>query len=121
MSKPRITVDISKIEKRFSPSGLKAKQAAFAQRVAFDMREHVPVDEGTLRDSEPLTSDYPNGKIIWNTPYAKDVLNADSVRTKKNPKAAPHWPEVTKTEKLESWKKFAAAIIGNDDITIGGA
>lgn len=120
MSKPKTTVDISKIEKRFSPSELKAKQAAFAQRVAFDMREHVPVDEGALRDSEPLASDYPNGQIIWNTPYAKDVLNADSVRTKKNPKAAPHWPEVAKAEKFESWKNFAAKIISNDSITIGG-
>ncbi len=121
MSKPNVTVDLSKIEKRYSKDSLKAKQAAFAQRVAFDMREHVPVDEGTLRDSEPLSSDYASGKIIWNTPYAKDRYNADSVRTVKNAKASPHWAEVTKAEKLDSWKKMAAGLLGDDRVTIGGS
>ena len=115
----QVFVDLSGIEKKFSASALKSKQAVFAQRVAFDMRKHVPVDEGTLRDSEPISSDYENGLIVWNTPYAKYVLNADSVRTVKNPDAVPNWPEVTKAEKLNAWKKFAANLIGSDGVSIG--
>lgn len=114
MSQPKITIDLAGIEKRFSESELKAKQAAFAQRVAFDMRDHVPVDEGTLRDSADVASDYENGQIIWDTPYAKRVLNADNVRTVKNPNATPNWPEVTKAEKLESWRAMAAEMLSGD-------
>lgn len=115
-------VDISGIEKAFSESNLKKKQAAFASRVALDMRKHVPEDEGTLRDSEPMNSDYENGQIIWNTPYAKIVLNADHVLTTKNKNATPQWPEVTKQEKLQDWKAFAAALMqGNDSVSVGGA
>lgn len=114
-------VDISGIEKKFSGNALKAKQAAFAKRVAFDMRKKVPTDEGTLRDSEPVNSDYENGQVIWNTPYAKAVLNADHVRTTKNPNAAPQWPEATKAEKMQDWRDFAAALVGNDRISIGGS
>ena len=122
MSKKATTiVDIGKIEKQFSENSLKAKQEAFASRVAFDMRKHVPEDEGTLRDSEPMNSDYANGQIIWNTPYAKIVLNADHVKTVKNKNARPQWPEVTKQEKLQDWKSFAGKLMsGNDSITIGG-
>ncbi len=115
-----ISIDIAALEKRFSSSALKANQAAFAQRVAFDMRKHVPVDEGTLRDSEPISSDYENGQIIWNTPYAQHVLNADSVRTIKNPRATPQWPEVTKAEKLSEWRKLAANLVGSDGVSVGG-
>lgn len=116
------TVDISGIEKAFSDKVLKSKQAAFASRVALDMRKHVPVDEGALRDSEPVNSDYANGLIIWNTPYARIVLNADHVLTTKNHSATPQWPEVTKAEKLQDWKAFAAKLLGtsSSSISVGG-
>lgn len=109
--KSRTTVDLSAIEERLGGDAQRENQAAFASRVAFDMRRHVPVDEGTLRDSEPISSDYENGLVVWNTPYARAVLNADSVRTTKNPEATPQWPEVTKAEKLQEWRDFAAALV----------
>lgn len=114
-SQCNIKVDLSGIEAKLSESAIRAKQAVFAQRVATDMRKHVPVDEGTLRDSEPASSDYEAGQIVWNTPYARRVMNLDSVSTVKNPQATPHWPEVTKSEKLEDWRKFAAQLITGGD------
>ena len=118
--KSKTTIDLKGLEKRFSDSSLKAKQEAFASRVAFDMRKHVPEDSGALRDSEPLNSDYANGQIVWNTPYAKRVLNADHVRTVKNKNARPQWPEVTKQEKMQDWRDFAEKLIGDDHVTVGG-
>jgi len=106
-----VKVDLGPLERKFSKTANKARQAVFAERVAFDCRKHVPVDEGTLRDSEPMASDYKGGRIIWNTPYARRVYNADHVRTTKNPEAAPHWAEVTKQEKLDDWKQFAAGLM----------
>jgi len=116
------SLNLQGVEKKLGQAAMKPKQAAFAKRVALDMREHVPVDEGTLRDSEPMSSDYEGGKLVWNTPYAKRVYNADSVRRTKNPKASPHWAEVTKQEKLPNWKKFAAGLLSGDgNVTVGGA
>lgn len=106
-----VTIDLSGIEAKFSEDALKAKQAVFAQRVGTDMNKHCPVDEGTLRDSMPVSSNFEAGEIVWNTPYAQKVLNADSVRRIKNPEATPNWPEVTKSERLDDWKEFAAQLI----------
>lgn len=112
-SKPSIDIDLSGIEKRFSPEELRKKQAAFAHRVGFDMNKHCPVDEGTLRDSMPVSSDFENGQLVWDTPYAKRMMNADTVRTVKNPDARPQWPEYTKSERLGEWRKFAANLLGD--------
>lgn len=118
MSKPRITVDLSAIERKFSGEQLRAKRAAFAHRVGFDMNKRCPVDEGTLRDSMPVSSDFDNGMVIWDTPYAKDVLNADSVRTVKNPNACPQWPEAVKGEKLGDWKDMAAKMLAGGSASV---
>lgn len=118
-SKPSIDIDLSGIEKRFSPQALKAKQAVFAHRVGFDMNKHCPVDEGTLRDSMPVSSDFENGQLVWDTPYAKRVMNADTVRTVKNPDARPQWPEYTKSERLGEWRKLAANLLGSDKVRVG--
>lgn len=121
----KVDVDLSGLEKKFSESSLRAKQAVFAQRVAFDMRKHVPVDEGTLRDSEPMSSNYEQGHIIWNPPYAERVYEADSVRTTKNHQAKPHWADYTKEKKMDDWREFAAALLSGDSdnisMTIGGS
>lgn len=121
MSNPHIKVDLSGIEERFDEGALRAKQAAFAQRVGFDMNKRCPVDEGTLRDSMPVSSDFENGQIIWNTPYAKHVLNADSVRTVKNPNACPQWPEAVKAERMGEWQKMAGSLLSGGTATVGGA
>ncbi len=118
-SKPSIDIDLSGIEKRFSPQALKAKQAVFAQRVGFDMNKHCPVDEGTLRDSMPVSSDYESGQLVWDTPYARRVMNADTVRTVKNPDARPQWPEYAKSERLGEWRKLAANLLGSDKVRVG--
>ena len=118
MSNARVKVDLSGIEKMFDRSQLRAKQAAFAHRVGFDMNKRCPVDEGTLRDSMPVSSDFENGLVVWDTPYAKRVLNADSVRTVKNPNARPQWPEAVKSERLGEWQKMAASLLTGGSATV---
>mgnify|MGYP005813128793 CR=1 FL=1 len=109
----RTIVDLSKLERRFSKSALVGKQAAFAKRVAFEMRDYVPLDEGTLRDSEPLASDYETGLIVWQTPYAEHVhdLPQSSINTAENPNARSHWPEEAKRERMDSWQEFARKML----------
>ncbi len=104
-----IKIDLSGIERRFSPEQMRAKQEAFAERVAFEMRDYVPRDEGTLQDSETLASDYASGHIEWDTPYAQRVhdLPQSSIRKTKNPNARSHWPEEAKKERMGAWNEFA--------------
>ena len=108
---PKMSIDLSGIEKRFSDQQLRAKQAVFAQRVGFDMNKHCPEDSGALKGSMDANSNYESGQIVWNTPYAKDVLNADSVRTVKNPHATPNWPETAKQTRLDDWRVMANALL----------
>lgn len=108
-----VRVDLSGLERRFGADQLKAKQAVFAKRVAFEMRDYVPLDEGTLRDSEPLASDYEAGLIEWQTPYAEHVhdLPQSSISKAKNPNARSHWPEEAKRERMDSWQEFARKML----------
>lgn len=106
-------IDLSGIEAKLSDSALSQANELFAESVAFRMRKRVPVDEGQLRDSEPLASDYKRGLIIWDTPYAQRVYNADSVGTIKNPDASPQWAEATKSAEIGDIRKDAAAILAH--------
>lgn len=112
-------VDVSKIERAFSQSELRAKQSAFARRVAFETRDYVPEDSGALKGSEPLASDYETGLLEWAVPYAKRVneMPASSIRKvsgtgKSNPKATSQWFDAAKAERLDAWEAFARNLMG---------
>lgn len=113
MAKPnfKVSVDLTGVKKTFSAENLEKAQELFAERVAFDTNQYCPRDEGTLHDSQPISSDYKKGQLIWDTPYAQERYNADSVRDVLNPDAHPHWAEYAKSQHLDSWKKFASLAI----------
>ncbi|WP_158096155.1 minor capsid protein [Olsenella sp. An188] len=108
-----IRIDLSGLQRRFSPERLREKQEAFAERVAFEMRDYVPEDQGTLKGSETLASDYASGSIEWATPYAQHVhdLPQSSIRKTKNPNARSHWPEEAKRERMSAWNAFAHKLL----------
>lgn len=105
------TVDLRGIEKMFSGEAMRSKQAAFAKRVEFETRDYVPLDEGTLRDST-LGSDYEDGFIEWDTPYAQAVhaMPEEWIKKTKNPDAHAKWHEKAKEDRLEAWKEFARSL-----------
>lgn len=113
MSKARLSadvrVDLSRLQARFSKDELAKKQEKFAKRVAFETRDYVPVDEGTLRGSEELASDYASGEIEWQTPYAQRVydLPQSSIRTTVNPKAKSAWAAAAKRDRMDAWEDYA--------------
>ena len=112
MSGPRMTVDMSGLERRFGERVTRAKQEAFAKRVATEIRAYVPLDSGALRDSDPLHSIYASGDIMWTTPYARRVYHLKRVLRVKNPKASPRWAEVAKNERMGAWRAFAKKLLG---------
>lgn len=109
----RIRVDVSKLARRFGPEQMRAKQEEFASRVAFEMGDYVPEDQGTLKGSEPMASDYAAGRIEWDTPYAEYVrgLPQSSIRTVINPNARAKWPEAAKSERMGAWERFAEQLM----------
>lgn len=112
-TKCEVRIDLSGIEMRFSEEALASKQAAFAERVAFEMRDYVPEDSGTLKASETMFSDYANGEIEYGTPYAERVhgLPQSSIKTAKNPNARAKWPEEAKAERGDAWQQFAEKLM----------
>lgn len=112
-SRCEVKVDLSGIEARLGEAALQAKQEAFAQRVAFEMRDYVPVETGTLQGSEGVSSDYAAGDIAWNTPYARYVLDMpeSSIRKAVNPNARANWPQAAKDERMGAWEQFAKQLM----------
>lgn len=108
-----IKIDLSGIERRFGPEQLRAKQEAFAARVEFEMRDYVPEEEGTLKGSALLASDFAAGEIEWDEPYARHVhdLPQSSIRKAKNPNARARWPDAAKGERMEAWVDYANELL----------
>lgn len=46
-------------------------QYAFSQKVAKTVDPYVPFDTGTLKNSVNLASDFKDGILVYNTPYAR--------------------------------------------------
>ena len=46
-------------------------QYAFSQKVAKTVDPYVPFDTGTLKNSVNLASDFKDGLLVYNTPYAR--------------------------------------------------
>lgn len=108
-----VKVDLSGIERRFGEAAMAAKQEAFAARVAFETRDYVPYEEGTLQASEPMSSDYAAGTVEWNTPYAAIVhdMPESSIKKTRNPRARAKWPEAAKAERMGAWEQFARSLM----------
>ena len=108
-----VKVDLSGLEARLGAAAMREKQAAFAARVAFETRDYVPYEEGTLQGSEPLSSDYEAGTIEWNTPYAAivEAMPESSIKKTINPGARAHWPQAAKAERMGAWEEYARKLM----------
>lgn len=108
-----VTVDISGLERRFGPEAMSRAQELFAARVGFDSNAYVKYDSGDTYRSMGAASDYGEGLVVWDTPYAGYAYRDPHVRTEHNPKAAARWFEVAKEARKESWRAYAlAALVG---------
>lgn len=72
-------------------SGHVRRQTEYAMRAAFLCRQYVPREEGALRSSEPLSSRYPEGLLVWSTPYAAKQYYVPMSHTTAG--TCDHWDE----------------------------
>ena len=65
-----VTMNTPGIDSLASETAHRRRQTEYAMRAAFLCRQYVPQEEGYLRNSQPMASDYAQGILTWSTPYA---------------------------------------------------
>ena len=65
--------------------------------------KYVMKEDGPLEASVWIASDFPEGKVIWDTEYAAINYHdlSRSVHTDKNPQASHKWAEVAKAQDMD--------------------
>lgn len=108
-----VTVDLTKLMKRFSAKELEAKQVKFAMSVAEDMNAYTPEDTQHLHKTMQTASDFRQGFVIWDPDYAAYVrdLPDGSIKHDKNPRARADWPKAAKDAHGEDWKRLAVDLL----------
>lgn len=104
-----IKLDLSALERRFSEERNQERQEEFAMRAEEGMREYVPVEEGALRDSAKLNSDFRAGEIIWNTPYAAKHYYVPMNHTQAG--TTDHWDHAFWSEHAEDMEAYALELM----------
>jgi hypothetical protein len=88
---------------------VKLAQFALDTQVVKDSNKYIPFQEGILRDSAITASAIGEGKVIWNTPYARRLYYNPEYKFNKdrNPDAQGLWFEAAKSANKKDWEKIA--------------
>ena len=79
--------------------------AALSEEILADCNEYCKEDQGTLIASSIAHSIPKEGKLIWETPYAKRQYWA--IQTSLTPGRTWKWCETAKKKHKERWQKLA--------------
>ena len=79
--------------------------SALSEEILADCNEYVKVDQHTLEMSSLEHSIPKEGKLIWQTPYAKRQYW--EIRTSLTPGRTWRWCETAKRKHKERWAKLA--------------
>ena len=78
---------------------------ALSEEILADCNEYCKEDQHTLIDSSLAASIPSEGKLIWETPYAKRQYWA--IKTSLTPGRTWKWCETAKRKHKERWKRLA--------------
>lgn len=92
--------------------GARKRLAAVAQRAQLLMRDHVPMEQGTLRGSTG-GSDYGSGRIVYDTPYANYQYRLHTAN-RTTPGTDGEWDAAMMAESGGDLARFAAEIVRRD-------
>ena len=77
-----------------------------------DCNQYCKEDTGTLIASSLIHSDLKNGKLIWQTPYARrQYWEIRTAYKTVNPNASWRWCEVAKKRHLNQWIRQAQRLV----------
>jgi hypothetical protein len=98
----KIEIDIKKISDRIKDAERKALFVTSVQALK-DCNVYCPEDQRTLLKSSEISSDLDNGKLVWDTPYAKKVYYTGNNFTKK--RARKMWAHYAKNRHGKEWEE----------------
>ena len=104
----RIQIDPNKV-------GLKVQGAwkesllPLSSQILGDCNQYVKVDQHTLESSSYAASDLNNGKLVWDTPYAKRQYW--EIRRAIVPGRTWKWCETAKRKFKSDWQKLAEKLL----------
>jgi len=78
---------------------------ALSEEILADCNEYCKEDQHTLIDSSLAASIPSEGKLVWETPYAKRQYWA--IKTSLTPGRTWKWCETAKRKHKERWKRLA--------------
>lgn len=89
-------------------------QAKFDSIVAKDTNEFVPMDTGMLAGSVLRASNFGDGELVYDEPYASRLYCGESFNFSRDmhPKATHHWFEKAKSIHLDKWGRMLARLLG---------
>ena len=92
-----------------STSERKRRQRLYAMRAAELMEPYVPLEEGDLRASEAINSDYDGGVLTWNTPYVARHYYEPMDHTAEG--TTDHWDEAMWRDHAGDMERYAEALL----------
>lgn len=104
----RIKIDPSACEAKVKGAWEKGLFALTSQ-IMGDCNQYVKVDTHTMEKSSLIASDLANGKIIWDTVYAKRQYWA--IETSLTPGRTWKWCETAKANHREDWQRIAEKLL----------
>lgn len=86
--------------------------AILTEEIMNDSNQYVKVDKHTLENSALIHSVPKEGKIIWQTPYARrQYWQIQTAHKDINPNASWKWFHVAKSHHLEKWLRQAQRLM----------
>jgi len=101
-----VSTDIEAIKARIARDVEKMKFLVTTQALK-DSNKYARRQSGELVKSSLTATDYKNGLLVWNTPYAKRVYWTGNPLGNKNPKARLMWADYAKKKHNKMWLKIA--------------
>lgn len=75
-----------------------------SRRAEFEMRAYVPIDQGILRASGQLSSQFRQGLLVWSTPYAAAQYYIPMSHPVTG--TTDHWDEAWARDRMGQWAEY---------------
>lgn len=111
-----LKINVSKFAIREKVEGAFQKAIpALTEEIMNDCNQYAKEDTGALIASSLIHSIPAEGKVIWQTPYARrQYWEIQTAYTDVNPGATWKWAEVAKQNHKEQWRRQAQALLGKE-------
>lgn len=101
----KVNINPTQIGQKIEKAWEKARGQVF-EGIKDDCNEYAKEDQRALKNSANLFSKPQEGKIIWQTPYAKrQYWEIQTASKEQNPKATWRWFEFAKAARMKVWER----------------